>query len=61
MIRSLLAKLAKRSTSIQIQVALATIYGLISIFGYGRTAIIVYKVAKAAQKPKVKKNGNSAL
>jgi len=55
MIRSLLVRLAKRSHDLRVQCGLATIYGLISIFGHVKTGIILYKLAKSAKK-KASKN-----
>jgi hypothetical protein len=50
MIIKLLAWSAKRSKDIRVQAALATIYGLISIFGVGPSILIVIKLRKQAKR-----------
>jgi hypothetical protein len=42
--------IARRIHNVKIQVLLATIYGLIDIFGYGATFAIMLKMKKLVQK-----------
>lgn len=59
MIKKLLTYFAKRSHDVRIQVALASVYGLISIFGVGKTLLIMNQLRKQAKKGA--RNGRKTL
>lgn len=46
MIKRLFAYFAKRSHDVRVQLLCATIYGLLSIFGFGGTVAIIIKARK---------------
>lgn len=55
MIKKLIAYFAKRSHDVRVQAGLATIYGLISLFGIGGTFAIILKLRKQAVKANKRK------
>lgn len=60
--RTILAFVARHIHNVQVQVALATLHGLISIFGIGGTIAILMKVRKHASKavvPRVRQGNRS--
>lgn len=50
MIKKVLAFFARRSHNVKVQCLLATIYGLVSIFGIGGTINIMLKMKKQVEK-----------
>lgn len=57
MIKRTLAYFAKRTHDVRMQLLIATLYGLISLYGIGGTVAIMLKARKLSKMRKVKPNG----